>query len=372
MNNFSSLAKKYSTEPNAATTGGQLGWFTKGQMLKPFEDTVFAQKAGTISYIVETKYGFHLIHKIAEKDIEEFNIARILFRTTNKDTLRGEQNSWQNTKLTGKYLKRASVQFEPNSNAPEVSLEFDKDGADLFAQITEKNIGKQVAIFLDGYAISAPVVNGKITGGKAVISGKFNIKEANLLAQRLNAGALPVPITLINQKTIGASLGKDSVSQSLRAGVFGLILVALFMIIYYRLPGLAAVVALLIYGTFMLSIFKFWPITLTLSGIAGFILSLGIAVDANILIFERLKEELRNGSPLSLSIQDGFKRAWPSIRDGNVSTLLTCFILIQFTTSTVKGFALTLSLGIIISMFSAVIITKNILSLINNTKLRNT
>jgi preprotein translocase subunit SecD len=242
-------------------------------------------------------------------------------------------------------------------------LEFDSEGADLFEQITGDNVGEQVAIFLDGQIISAPTVNEKISGGRAVISGGFNIKDAKLLAQRLNAGALPVPIELINQQTVGASLGRESLTMSLEAGILGLILVALFMVLIYRLPGVLAVLSLTAYGLLVLAVFKLWPVTLTLSGLAGFILSIGMAVDANVLIFERLKEELKNGKPLALAVDEAFDRAWPSIRDGNVSTLITCFILIQFTTSVVKGFAITLGLGVLISMFSAIVITKNLLKL---------
>ncbi|MCK4553757.1 protein translocase subunit SecD [Candidatus Parcubacteria bacterium] len=332
-------------------------------MVKPFEDTVFAQEVGAISFVVETQFGYHLIYKQDERLINEYKARHILIKTKTEEDIIGPQSEWALTELTGKNLKRASVQFNPNDNTPEVSLEFDDEGGKMFEEITGRNVGKSVAIFLDGYAISVPTVNEKITGGKAVISGNFNIKEAKLLAQRLNAGALPVPIDLINQQTVGASLGQESVNKSLTAGLAGLILVALFMVIFYRLPGLLAVFALAIYGILILAIFKLWPVTLTLSGIAGFILSIGMAVDANVLIFERFKEELRAGKPLANAIEEGFARAWPSIRDGNFSTLITCFILIQFSTSVVKGFAITLGLGIIISMFSAIVITKNFLRL---------
>jgi len=361
--NFADLAKEHSTGPSAPQ-GGDLGWFSKGMMVEPFEDAVFDQEVGTISFVVETQFGYHLIYKQDERPINEYKARHILIKTKTEQDIIGPQSEWMLTELTGKNLKRATVQFNPNDNTPEVSLEFDDEGGKMFEEITERNVTKPVAIFLDGYPISVPTVNEKITGGKAVISGNFNIKEAKLLAQRLNAGALPVPINLINQQTVGASLGHKSVSDSLQAGMIGLILVAIFMILFYRLPGLLAVFALSVYGLLVLAVFKLWPVTLTLSGIAGFILSIGMAVDANVLIFERLKEELRAGKPLANAIEEGFMRAWPSIRDGNFSTLITCFILIQFSTSVVKGFAITLGLGVIISMFSAIVITRNFLRMV--------
>lgn len=369
--NFAELARSESDGPSAPQ-GGELGWFGRETMVKPFADTVFDnQEVGTISYVVETKFGYHLIYKQDEKDMLEYKVSWIYIPLITERDIIGQQNNWKNTELTGKNLDRAIVSFNPNDNMPEVSLEFDSEGSGLFEEITERNIGKKVAIFLDGLPISIPTVNEKITGGRAVISGSFNIQDAKLLAQRLNAGALPVPIELINQQTVGSSLGKMSLQSSLKAGMIGLIVVAIFMILYYRLPGLLAVISLTIYGLMVLAIFKIWPVTLTLSGMAGFILSIGMAVDANVLIFERLKEELRGKKPLSLAIEDSFNRAWPSIRDGNVSTLITCFILIQFSTSIVKGFAVTLSLGILISMFSAIIITKTFLQLISEKWLKN-
>lgn len=315
------------------------------------------------------------------------------------------EDMWQNTELTGKYLKRAVLQFNPNDGTPEVSLEFNSEGAQLFEEITARNVGQPVAIFLDGYVISAPTVNEKITGGQAVISGQFNIDEAKLLVKRLNSGALPVPISLVSQKTVEASLGAKSVANSLQAGLIGLLLVSIFMIIVYRLPGLLSVFSLASYGIIMLAIFKtipiaialpmifimialifytfnelkvfdgslallfavigillffyaIQPITLSLSGIAGLILSLGMAVDANILIFARTKEELKQGKTVSQSLSDGFKRAWPSIRDGNISTLITCLILMFFGTSSVQGFGTTLFIGISVSLFSAIVITR--------------
>lgn len=367
--NFSDLVKQNSTEPGARDSGGELGWFSNDTMVKEFEAAAMAAKKGEIVGPVETEFGYHLIYKEDERPMMDYKLSHILIKTKSIVDILGNVDEWKTTELTGKYLKRATVQFNPQDNTPEVALEFDSEGAKLFEDITGRNINKPVAIFLDGYMISQPTVNEKITGGQAVISGRFSLAEAKTLAQRLNAGALPVPITLVNQQTIGASLGQSSVNKSLTAGIVGLILVALFMIIVYRLPGLLSVVALLVYGSLTLSIFKVWPVTLTLSGIAGFILSIGMAVDANVLIFERMKEELRAGKPLGTAINEGFSRAWPSIRDGNLTTLIICFILIQFLTGSIKGFAITLALGVLMSMFSAVVVTRNLLKLVVTPKI---
>ncbi len=368
--NFTDLVKENSTEPGAENSGGELGWFGRSAMVKPFADTVFDnQEVGTISYIVETQFGYHLIYKQDEKEILEYNVSHIFIPTISERDIIGDQLDWKLTELTGKHLDRASISFNPNDNTPEVSLEFDSEGADLFADVTERNIDKPVAILLDGEIISAPNVNEKISGGRAVISGKFNIVEAKLLVQRLNAGALPVPIDIVNQQTVGATLGQASLEASLKAGLIGLILVAIFMIFFYRLPGVFAVVSLIIYGIVILAIFKLWPVTLTLAGMAGVILSIGMAVDANVLIFERLKEELSKGKPGGIAIRDAFDRAWPSIRDGNVSTIITCVILYIFTTSVVRGFAVTLGFGVIISMTTAIYVTKNLLQIFISDKI---
>ncbi|MBU4142484.1 protein translocase subunit SecD [Patescibacteria group bacterium] len=274
-----------------------------------------------------------------------------------------EDPYFSRTELTGKYLKNSTLQFDQNTNVPQVGLEFNDEGAKIFETITSRNVGKRIAIYLDGSPISAPTVNETISGGKAQITGNFTYNDAKQLVQRLNAGALPVPIKLINQQSVGASLGEKSLQQSLLAGLIGILAVALFMIFWYRLPGLLAVLALIIYSAIVLMIFKLIPVTLTLAGIAGFILSVGMAVDANILIFERLKEELRWGKSLGGAIDEGFKRAWTSIRDSNASSLITCLVLFWLGTSVIKGFALTLAIGIIISMFSAIFVTRNFLKL---------
>lgn len=265
------------------------------------------------------------------------------------------------TILTGRYLKGAKLQFDQQTYQSQVSLEFDGEGSKIFEDLTRNNVGKRLAIYLDGTPISAPTVQEAISGGKAQITGNFTSDEAKELVQRLNAGALPVPINLINQQTIGASLGKVSLDKSLKAGIFGFLAILLFIIFYYRLPGLIASLALLIYVVLVLAIFKLIPVTLTLAGIAGFILSIGMAVDANVLIFERFKEEFRSGKSLGGSIDEGFGRAWPAIRDGNISTVITCIILFIFATGLVKGFALTLGIGVLVSMVSAIIITKTFL-----------
>lgn len=277
-----------------------------------------------------------------------------------EQALSGDQ--WVSTGLSGKQLKSAQVTFDSQTHRPQVSLQFNDEGTKLFAEITRRNLGKPVAIFLDGLPISVPTVQSEITDGNAVISGTFGAQEAKLLATRLNSGALPVPIKLISQQTIGASLGKQSLNDSLRAGIWGLILVALFMIVFYRLPGLTAVLALGFYTLLVLAVYKLIPVTLSLAGIAGFILSLGIAVDANVLIFARMKEELRAGRPVPQAVQEGFRRAWLSIRDSHVTTLISALVLYVFTTSLVKGFALTLGIGVLASLVTATFVTRVILT----------
>ncbi len=356
--NFADLAKANSTEPNAASSGGSLGWFGKGMMTKSFEDAVFSLKKGEVSQVVETEFGYHIVYKQDERQIQEFQIARILFRTQSAEGILPPADPWKMTGLTGKQLKRAYVEFDPTTQLPEVGIEFNDEGKKLFGEITGRNVGKPVAIFLDGQPISVPTVNQAITDGRAVIQGNFDIEEAKKLTRDLNTGALPVPIVNIGEQTIGATLGAESLQKSMNAGLIGFLLVAIFMIVFYRLPGLIAVIALCMYTAFTLALFKVWPVTLSLAGIAGFILSIGMAVDANILIFERLKEELRWGRTLEGAVTNGFKRAWTSIRDSNVSSLITCVILFWFSASLIKGFALTLALGILVSMFSAIVVTR--------------
>jgi preprotein translocase subunit SecD len=345
-------------------------------MVAEFDDVIFnkLKPSEVYSDLAKTSFGYHIIKLESingSGDSETVNVRHILFKTKGPaDIGVAVQAEWLNTDLSGKNLKKATVEYDQTSMVPQVSLEFDNEGAQLFADITTRNVGKPVAIFLDGAPISIPNVQEPILGGKAVITGNFSTTEAKQLTQRLNAGALPVPVTLVSQQTVGATLGQAAVQKSLIAGLWGLIIVALFMILYYRLPGLLAVCALLVYTSISLTVFKLFPgFTLTLAGITGFILSIGMAVDANILIFERMKEELKNGKDLSKAIDDGFTRAWTSIRDSNVSSLITCLILYLFGSSIIRGFALTLALGILVSMFSAIVITRQFLLLVARWKI---
>lgn len=266
------------------------------------------------------------------------------------------------TELTGRYLERATLEFDVNTRQPMINLQFDETGTKLFAEITKNNVGKMVAIYLDGSPISTPVVREEIPNGPAVISGSFTPNEGKILVGRLNSGALPVPITLISTQTIGASLGDNAVNAGIKAGAIGFILIAVFLLFWYRLPGLVAVLSLGIFVILMLALFKLVPVTLTAAGIAGFIIAIGIAVDANILIFERVGEELRSGKKITEAVSAGFSRAWFSIRDSNTSTIITSIILFWFGTSLIKGFALTLGMGVLVSLFSAILLTRIFLS----------
>ncbi len=278
------------------------------------------------------------------------------------------EDLFQPSSLTGRYLEEAKIDFDPTTYEPSVSLQFDDEGAKIFEELTEKHVDKPLAVYIDGILISAPTIREKISGGKAQITGRFTVQEARELARNLNAGALPVPIKLISQQTIGPTLGAISLQKSLKAGTIGFLAVFLFMIIFYRLPGFLASISLIIYVVLILALFKMIPVTLTLAGIAGFILSIGMAIDANVLIFSRMREERKEGKNFERIIEDGFNRAWPSIRDGNFTTLIVAFILFSFGTSFVKGFAFTLGLGILLSLFSAIFITRNLLRCFINTR----
>lgn len=267
--------------------------------------------------------------------------------------------------LTGKDLKRSQLEFSQQTGEPEVGIEFTPEGGKKFAEETARLVGKPLGIFLDDLLISAPRVNSEITGGNAVITGKFTLEEAKNLVLQLNAGALPVPVSVVEKRTVGATLGATSVAKSLQAGFIGLTLVAIFMIAKYGWLGVIADLALLLYGLLNLAIFRAIPITLTLPGVTGFLLSIGMAVDSNILIFERYKEELRSGKSVNSAMELGFGRAWESIRDANFTTLITCLILFnpgnwQFLPSSgmVRGFAITLFIGVVTSLFTGIIVTR--------------
>lgn len=266
--------------------------------------------------------------------------------------------------LTGVYFQKAEKGFEQGTSRPEINFQFNSEGAKLFQAITTRLKGKQLGIFLDGVALSTPTVQ-EVISDRGRITGTFTLDEVTNLVVQLNAGALPLPVSVIQEQTVDATLGADSVRKSVVAGEIGLLVVALFMILYYRVLGVVAVTALLVYTLLLLAIFKLWPVTLTLAGTAGFILSVGMAVDANILIFERMKEELRSGRTVGAAIETGFNRAMPSIRDSNVSTLITCGILIwfgsNFGASIVVGFAVTLAIGVGLSLFSAVVVSRGLL-----------
>lgn len=365
---FAELAKTWSQDPGSKDSGGEFDFQKKGYYVEAFDAVTFDpnfQKGTVWPELVETPFGWHILKKIDERgegEDREVKIAHILFPKYSLSDF--PQKQFQATGLSGKNLKDAFVDYQSQGiGAPQIGLRFDDEGAKLFADITKRNIGKPVAIFLDQQIISQPTVQSEILNGQAVITGDFSLPEANALVKRFNEGALPVPISLVSQQSIDASLGKTALEMSVHAGIIGLTAVAVFMVFFYRFLGLIAVVALLLYSAMLLAIFKLsgltpFPMTLTLSGIAGFILSIGIAVDANVLIFERTREEFSFGKSMRTSLREGFRRAWPSIRDGHLSTIITTLVLMGIGTGFVKGFAITLALGVLLSLFTAVILVR--------------
>lgn len=283
------------------------------------------------------------------------------------ETTSDRENQVYHTVLTGSVLRNVAVTTTPTGQY-QVAFEMNDEGAAIFAEYTTNHVGEILGIALDKQVISTPQIQTAITEGSGVISGNFTFESANALAVQLRYGSLPIPLKVVESRTVGPTLGEDSLQKSLVAGIIGSGVIILFMALYYRLPGLLANVALLIYAVLTFALFKFIPVTLTLPAIAGFVLSIGVAVDANILIFERLKEELRAGRTLRQAIDLGWERAWPSIRDSNFSTLITCAILFWFGSafgaSIVKGFSLTLAVGVLVSMFTAIIVTRNLLHLV--------
>ena len=274
----------------------------------------------------------------------------------------GEVISWESSGLSGEDLNKAAVGTD-NAGRWLITLEFNNKGASKFAKLTREFRNYPIAIYFNGESISEPVVQQEITGGHAQITGEFTHDQAKKIVDLLNAGALPVPAKIMEENTVGPTLGADSLDKSKFAGIVGLGAVMLFMVLYYRVPGLIADIALIIYSLIVFAIFKMVPVTLTLAGIAGFTLSIGMAVDANILIFERTKEELKSGRTLFTAINAGFDRAFTSIFDSNMSTIITCVILYFLGSNIVKGFALTLAIGVLVSMFSAITVTKNFMHL---------
>ncbi|MBI2029659.1 protein translocase subunit SecD [Candidatus Gottesmanbacteria bacterium] len=294
--------------------------------------------------------------------------AQLSFKEIIVDQNNASESAILDTSLTGASLKRSQVVFDPNTGRPQVGISFNDEGSKMFEEITARNVGKAVAIFLDNSLVSAPVVNEPITGGNAVISGDFTIDQAKELSSQLNAGALPVPVSVVGQTNIGPTLGEQSIKKSVIAGLIGLSLVVFFMLGNYGKYGIVATFALAIYTLVSIAIYKLIPITLTLPGIAGFILSIGMAVDSNILIFERIKEEKRDGRPTGLAMELGFGRAWDSIRDANITTLLTAFILFNpfdwkflITSGSIRGFATTLALGIFVGLFTGIVVTRTLM-----------
>ncbi len=307
------------------------------------------------------------VREIGKTPLLEFKLVSTanLASSTSTSTSTNEP-TYVDTDLTGRYLQGAELVFGQGnqaglSNEPIVSITFNEEGATVFENITSEHTGEYLAIFLDGALMSAPIINEPIRGGKAIISGNFTPEEARALVQNLNFGALPVPITLVSTQSIGASLGERAIDAGVFAGALGLIAIGLFMTLWYRLPGLVSALSLLIYVLMMLALFKLIPVTLTAAGLAGLILSIGLAVDANILISERLKEELRAGRQPIDAMKEGFNQAWTSIRDGNLVNIISGIILYWFGDVFIEGFAFTLIIGTIISLLSSLVISRTFL-----------
>lgn len=298
--------------------------------------------------------------EVVKTQVDAAPKSEALLNGENNESAEQDSIQFVPTILTGRFVKNAQLGFD-SLGKPVVNIGFNDEGAKIFENLTEKNVGRPLAIFLDNELIEIPTVREKISGGHAQISGNFTPESARLLVERFNAGALPAPINLISQQTIGASLGLDFLKKAIFSGYIAFVLVAGFMLIFYREFGLVSAASLSVYAVLTLAVFKFIPITMTLAGIAGFILSIGMAVDANVLVFARIKEELQRGLSKRAAMEEGFRRAWPSVRDSNATTIIISVILFYFTTSFIKGFALTLFIGILISMFAAITVSRIIL-----------
>ena len=392
--NFEALARAESDGPSKSQ-GGKLGAIVRGDVAPSFEEKAFSMQTGQISDPVETPYGYHIIRvdkaKITTTDEADYDALTIadgplaltkaqglVTRLQNGEVTDIEQvatlrtlffsltpSGWKDTQLDGKHFRHAAVTVDPITNVPVVQIAFDTEGGRLFQELTRNNVGKPIAIFVGGELVSAPRVQGEIIGGTAVITGSKDFNEAQMLAQDLNTGAIPAPIHLAGQHTVEGKLGAQALQTSLLAGLVGIIILMLYMVVTYRLLGIVANIALVIFAFINFALLKLplllvtdTYVVLTLAGMAGIILSIGMAVDANVLVFERMKEELRKGKTVKTALESSFKHAWPAIRDGNVSTIITCIILFAVGTSIIRGFAVTLGLGVLLSLLTAVIITR--------------
>lgn len=323
---------------------------------EPIIRTEFSKYTGEHRLVVELP-GITDIDKaiatIGDTPILEFKLINIL-----TDESGATSTELIDTGLNGNYLKKSILSFDSYTNQPEVLVSFNDEGKKMFADITKNNTGKQMAIFLDGKIISSPFIREAIEGGQATISGGFKLDEAKTLVQRLNSGALPVPVKLASSQLVEATLGGEAKADGLLAGEIALLVIIILMILWYRLPGLIAGASLLSYVGIVLLLFKAVPVVLTAAGIAGFIISIGVAIDANILIFERLKEELKRGRNINDAVEEAFKRAWTSIRDSNIASILVALTLFYFGSSLLAGFGLVFGLGVLVSMLSAMFISK--------------
>lgn len=390
---FADLARAQSDGPSRAVAGS-LGPVTRNSLVPAFEEYVFSAPVGQISDPIETPFGYHLIRvdkaPAVTADIASFDsltltgpgadtkVMELMGRMQAGEVRKSDEaigvefiffslqpTGWKDTPLDGKHFRSAAATLDPTTNFPMVQIIFDDEGGRMFQELTKRNIGKRIAIFVGGQLVSAPTVQSEIIGGSAVITGSQNIQEAQVLARDLNTGAIPAPIHLAGQRTVEATLGADSLNASLKAALVGIVILMAYMLLIYRFFGVLADLALLIYAVIFLAILKLplflftsQYIVLTLAGAAGMILSIGMAVDTNVLVFERVKEELKKGKLLKTAIETGFDKAWPSIRDSNISTMITCALLFLIGTSIVRGFAITLGMGVIISMFTGMVISR--------------
>lgn len=407
---FAALAKQESEDLQTKDKGGDLGFFAQdGSMVEEFEKAAFALQKGQISDVVKTQYGYHIL-RVTDRKAPGEQVSRIeqirichdgvagctsglskeearkradeavrrlreetkyvveqIFYSTAPDPYKpalAKNAKGEMEALSGKFFRRADVQYNQQTFEPIVQITFNDEGARMFEELTERLAGKPIAIFVGGDLITAPVVEGKIPGGIATITGNFTLEAANQLARDLNAGAIPAPITLSGEQEIGAQLGTEALDKSLTAGLIGVIVLMLFLIAYYRLPGVIASLALIVYIVVTLAFIQVWGVVLTLAGVAAVVLSIGMAVDANVLIFERLREELSSGKPLVQGLRVAFDRAWNSIRDSNTSSILTAIILLWFGTSIIRGFAFMLIVGVVLSLFSAIYVTRTLLEFV--------